>query len=112
MRKIREILRLKFSGLSPRQIAASLGHALSTIQECLRRAAQAQLSWPLPDELDDERLEALLYAPQPRVIEIPLPDFAHIQRELTRPSVTRLLLWQEYKAQHPNGLQYTAFCVQ
>jgi transposase len=24
--------------------------------------------------------------------------------------VTRLLLWQEYKAQHPEGLQYSAFC--
>ncbi len=61
MRKIREILRLRFSGLSPRQIAESIGSALSTIQECLRRAAQAKLSWPLPDEFDDERLETLLY---------------------------------------------------
>ena len=51
MRKIREILRLKFSGLSPRQIAASVGSALSTIQECLRRAVAAGLGWPLPDEL-------------------------------------------------------------
>jgi transposase len=41
-----------------------------------------------------------------------LPDFAHVQRELSRPGVTRYLLWQEYKAQHPEGLQYTAFCVQ
>ena len=112
MRKIREILRLRFAGLSPRQIAASLGHALSTIQECLRRAAQASLSWPLPEDLDDARLEALLYPKQPRAIEIPAPDFAQIQRELSRPGVTRLLLWQEYKAQHPDGLQYTAFCVQ
>jgi transposase len=112
MRKIREILRLKFAGFSPRQIAASLGHALSTIQECLRRAAQASLSWPLPQDLDDARLEALLYPKQPRAIEIPAPQFAQIQRELSRPGVTRLLLWQEYKAQHPEGLQYTAFCVQ
>lgn len=33
MRKIREILRLRFAGLSPRQIAASIGSALSTIHE-------------------------------------------------------------------------------
>jgi transposase len=112
MRKIREILRLRFSGLSPRQIAASIGSALSTIQECLRRAAQASLSWPLPDELDDERLEALLYPQKPRVDGIVLPDFTHVQRELSRPGVTRMLLWQEYKAEHPDGLQYTAFCIQ
>lgn len=113
MRKIREILRLKFAaGLSPRQIAASVGSALSTVQECLRRALLAGLSWPLPDDLEDARLEALLYPARLLAIAVPLPDFAHIQRELSRRGVTRLLLWQEYKAQHPQGLQYTAFCVQ
>jgi transposase len=113
MPKIREILRLKFAaGLSPRQIAVSLGHALSTIQECLRRAAQASVGWPLPQELGDEHLAALLYPVKPRVDEVVLPDFAQAHRELSRPGVTRMLLWQEYKAQHPEGLQYTAFCIQ
>jgi transposase len=112
MRKIREILRLKFAGLSPRQIAASVGSALSTIQECLRRAVAARVGWPLPDELDDAQLEALLYPLKPHSDAIPPPDFAHVQRELSRPGVTRYLLWQEYKAQQPDGLQYTAFCVQ
>jgi transposase len=111
MRKIREILRLKFTGLSPRKIAASVGTALSTIQECLRRTSQASLSWPLPDELDDERIEALLYPQKPREDAAVLPDFAHVQRELARPGMTRMLLWQEYKAEHPDGLQYTAFCI-
>lgn len=49
--------------------------------------------------MDEARLEALLYPARPLAIEIPLPDFAHIQRELSRRGVTRLLLWQEYKAQ-------------
>lgn len=56
MRRIREILRLKAAGLSPRQIAASVGSALSTVQECLRRVSGAGLSWPLPDEMDDVRI--------------------------------------------------------
>jgi transposase len=111
MRKIREILRLRSTGLSPRRIAASVGAALSTIQECLRRAAQAGLSWPVPDEFDDERIEALLYPQKPREDAVALPDFAHVQRELSPPDVTRMLLWQEYKAEHPDGLQYTAFCI-
>ena len=112
MRKIREILRLRAAGLSPRQIADSVGSALSTVQGCLRRALAVELSWPLPAELDDAGLEARLYAPKPRTDEIPLPDFAHVHRELSRPGVTRMLLWQEYKAQQRQGLQYTAFCVQ
>lgn len=41
---------------------------------------------------------------------VALPDLAHIQRELSRPGLTRLLLWQEYKAQYPDDLQYSAFC--
>ena len=111
MRKIREILRLKCSGLSPRQIALSVGAALSTVQECVRRAARASIAWPLPDELDDARLESLLYPPACRADAAVLPDFTYVQRELSRPGVTRLLLWQEYKAHHPQGLQYTAFCI-
>lgn len=46
IRKIREILRLRFAaGLSPRQVAASVGNALSTIQECLRRPCPISPGW-------------------------------------------------------------------
>jgi len=111
MRKIRELLRLKFDlGLSIHKIAASLSIARSTVTECLRRAAAAGISWPLPQEFDDGQLEARLYPKKPPAPNVPMPDFAHLQRELSRPGVTRLLLWQEYKAQHPEGLQYSAFC--
>ncbi|MET0986464.1 MAG: IS21 family transposase, partial [Steroidobacteraceae bacterium] len=82
----------------------------STVSECLTRAEAAGLSWPLPAELDDAQLEARLYPIKPTPSAIPLPDLAYLQRELARPGVTRRLLWQEYKAQHPEGLQYSAFC--
>ena len=50
VRKIREVLRLKSEArLSDRQIAAVLGSARSTVQECLKRARTAGLSWPLTD---------------------------------------------------------------
>jgi transposase len=44
------------------------------------------------------------------VADYPLPDFAAVHVELARKGVTRWLLWSEYKATHPDGLQYTAFC--
>src|SRR5262245_39914088 len=111
MRKIRELLRLKFAlGLSDRKIAASLSVARSTAKECLRRAEAAGIGWPVPPELDDAQLEERLYPVKPPIIEVPWPDFAHVHRELSRPGVTRQLLWQEYKAQQREGLQYSAFC--
>jgi transposase len=113
MRKIREVLRLKAEArLSDRQIATAVGASRSTVQECLRRCREAGISWPPPTELDDAALIARLYRRDPRPSSVPLPDCAHVHRELAHRGVTRLLLWQEYKSEHPDGLQYTAFCIQ
>jgi len=111
MRTIKEVLRLKLScGLGRRAIANSCGIAKSTVIEYLRRAEKAGLSWPLPAELDDAALENLLFPPvvvsdAPR----PLPAWEGIHRELARKSVTLTLLWDEYKAQYPDGYQYSYF---
>lgn len=111
MRTIKEVLRLKWScGLNRQAISKSCGVAKSTIDEYTKRAKQAGLSWPLPDDLDDTALENLLYPPvivldSPR----PLPVWADIHRELARKSVTLMLLWDEYKAQYPDGFQYSHF---
>ncbi len=111
MRTIKEVLRLKWScGLGRRAIAKSCGIAKSTVIEYLRRAEKASLSWPLPAELDDAALEHLLFPPvilsdSPR----PLPVWEDVHRELARKSVTLTLLWDEYKAQYPDGYQYSFF---
>jgi transposase len=42
----------------------------------------------------------------------PLPDWAEVHRALKRKGVTLALLWQEYKAVHSEGLQYSWFCEQ
>lgn len=111
MRKIREVLRLKFeAGLSDSAIARSIGAARSTVQECWRRAKEAGLGWPLPTALDEAALQARLYRREAPSARTPIPDFAKLQNELKRPGVTRLLLWQEYKAAHPDGWQYSVFC--
>ena len=61
MRDAREIIRLKVSGVSTREIGRRLGVARSTIQETLKRAA-AGLAWPLAEDITDEALEAALFA--------------------------------------------------
>ena len=110
VRKIREVLRLQAAGVSEREIAAATGCVRSTVQLCLKRAAAAGIGWPLPDGLDDAALQARLYLQAPAVGSRPTPDFAELHRELSRKGVTRMLLWQEYKARHPDGWQYSVFC--
>jgi transposase len=112
MREIREVLRLCHeAGLSERQIAGSLRIAASTVHRYLDRAGRAGLGWPLPDELDDQALERVLFpaTPPPRAPRTP-PDFAWVHRELRRKGVTLQLLWMEYKQAHPDGYQYSQFC--
>ena len=40
----------------------------------------------------------------------PLPEWTEVHRELRRRDVTLALLWEEYKAVHPQRLQYSRFC--
>ena len=56
MRKIKEVLRLKFEvGLGLRARSCSIG--LGTAHEYLQRAEAAKMTWPLGPEWDDDRLE-------------------------------------------------------
>jgi transposase len=114
MRKIHEILRLHYEhGLSGRQIASSCQIARSTVGEYIKRATAAGLTWPLPAELDDERLSRLLFC-APDSEQEPsthLPDMAYLHKELRRDKgVTLQLLWEEYKQSDPSGYQYSQFC--
>jgi transposase len=113
MRKINEVLRLRFElKRSHRQIARSIGAASSTVAEYLRRFGEAGLVWPLSASLSEAELEAKLFPPAPSVAaaERAEPDWAALHREMRRPSVTLMLLWQEYRANHPQGFAYSWFC--
>lgn len=114
MRKITEILRLTHeAGLSQRRVAQALNLGLGTVSNYLKRAQQAQLSWPLPHDLDERTLGRLLFPTQPitgqrRFSE---PDYPAVHEELKRKGVTKQLLWQEYREQHPDdGYSYAQFC--
>ncbi len=113
MRKIRDVLRLKFeNGLSNRRIAHSCHISRATVKDYLTRFQSSGLSWPLPDELDEQALEQHLFATpeKARKSERITPDWQHIHKNLSRPGVTLNLLWQEYKAGCPDGYQYSYFC--
>jgi transposase len=115
MRKIKEVLRLKYDlGLKHRQIARSCSIGLGTVHDYLTRAGAAGISWPLPDGWDDEQVEAALYGAEPTHARQPQrtpPDFSALHEERQKNKhVTVQLLWEEYRAANPDGYQYSRFC--
>ena len=114
MRRVREILRLKYEfAASDRAIAVSIGVARSTVRLCLDRVSSAGLVWPLPRTLTDSGLEALLFAPRgskPGNRYRDEPDWTHVHHELRRPGVTLQLLWEEYREARPQGYAYSRWC--
>jgi len=117
MRKIKEILRLRLLGgiAGARRIGLAVGCGKTAVAECLRRAVAAGLTdWAAVEALDETALEQRLYPAKcgvrlPR--QRPVPDWARIREELARRDhqVTLALLWTEYKAEHPDGYQYSQF---
>ena len=114
MRKIKEVIRLKFEAdLSHERIAAATGVSKGAVTKYLRRAREVALGWPLPEEaMDDAQLEALLFPrTAPQVTRHAEPDFAHLHQELKRKGVTLQLLWEEYATAHPGqAYRYSQFC--
>lgn len=114
MRKIREVLRLRYEvGLGVHQIAMSCSAGHTAVAGYLKRAEAAGLRWPLPEGMDDARLERLLFPPPPLIAsgERHMPVWAEVHTELRRKGVTLALLWEEYRAEHPrDSYQYSRFC--
>ena len=107
MRRIRLLLALHFSaGASTRAIGQELGIAPSTVREYLARAAAAGIGWPLGADVTDESLMARLFVNAGVRAGARFhaePDWAALVLELKRPAVNLMILWDEYRAVHPDG---------
>jgi transposase len=115
MRKLKEILRLKFGcSLSHRQIAKSLSVSSSIVSVYSTRAASLGIvSRPLPEKWDDETLQRAFFKKQPQPKKYALPDWSVIHQELRSKTMTLLLLWEEYADRHAEGdYSYNHFCRQ
>jgi transposase len=115
MRRIKEVLRLRFGlGLRQDQIARSCAIAQASVHRYLERATAAGLSWPLPEDCDDQRLNELLFPArpqQPLPTKRPAVDFGAVQQQLqTHKHLTLQLVWEEYRETHPAGYGYSRFC--
>ena len=90
MNDIKDILRQRHGlGLTGDRIAAANGVSACTVSHVLERAAAAGLSWPLPDDLDDDELRARLYPPPGRHSRHAQPDWDAVIEELNAPRKRR-----------------------
>ncbi len=114
MRKIKEVLRLKFSvGLGLRAIARNCSIGLGIVHEYLQRAETAGVTWPLGEDWDKDRLETALFGgpARARPAVLPMPDFAGLHQQHQRhPHLTQQLPWEEYRQANPDGYRYCRFC--
>jgi transposase len=117
MRKLREVLRLRFElHLGYQQIGRSCAIGVSTVCKYLKRAEAAGVTWPLPEGWDDARVEAALFPRTAAPAKVQTasrsqPDFAAMHEQLRQHRhLTLQLLWEEYRQASPEGYRYSRFC--
>ena len=116
MRKLREVMRLRFElHLGYQQIGRSCAIGVSTVCKYLQRAEAAGVTWPLPEGWDEAQLEAALFPKalpaKPQSPVRTLPDFAWVHEQLRQHRhLTLQLLWEEYRQANPDGYRYSRFC--
>ena len=79
MRKIKEVLRLRFElGLGQREIARACVISQGAVHNYLKKVAAAGITWPLPEGWDERRVEQAMFgeqSPVERSHERALPNF-------------------------------------
>jgi transposase len=115
MTKVKRIVQLKVEGFTKNKISQNLGIHRKTLDDYLFKleltgnSFQDLLSWKEDD------LASLVFDTN----NIRLPDsrlkdlegrFSSIVQQLSRPGVTKRLLWEEYRMSNPDGYGYSQFC--
>ncbi len=95
MRKLKEILRLKYGcKLSNRQIANSLFVSPSIVSRYACKSAELGIThWPLYYKWDDHTLQKAFFKTIPRLKGFTIPKWSLVQQELRPKTMTLLLLW-------------------
>jgi len=114
MRNLKEILKLiNKCTFSYREIGRVCGCSERTVRRVRDAAINAGITWPLPENMDDNALVEKMYGTNTtQRTNISLePDVKELVKEMVKTKhVTMKLLHEEYKVQNPSGIGYTQFC--
>lgn len=114
MSKIKQLLRLHKQGASKKAIARNLEISKNTVK--LYLAKLANIDQPVGSLLllDDHELEAKFHGGNPAYKDERFGYFKtqlqYLTAELNRTGVNKMLLWEEYLLQQPDGYSYSQFC--
>ncbi len=115
MRKIKEVLRLRWlSKLTFEKISDSCVISQTAARDYVTRARSASLNWDAVQAIDEEGLEALLFPNRSsggNGQKLAGMNFADFHMNLRKKSVTKLLLWHEYRERNPAGYSYSQLCL-
>ena len=113
MSKLRKVLQLSLNGKSKKFISNYLNLSRNTVKKYLIELNALNLSIEDIKKLSDLDLEKLFIERLPVVQsarEAALYKFfPYMEKELKKTGVTRMIIWQEYLAKHPDGFRRTQF---
>jgi len=93
-------------------VTAATGVGKTAAAEYVARAKAIGITWPIAPEIDDAELERRLFVPagfhdgKARSE----PDWPKVHEELKRRAVTLTILWEEHRAECPDGHGYSQYC--
>jgi len=120
MHQIRRVIEFYLQGHGIRQIERLSGISRNTVRDYLRKLQlQSQSLGDLLNLADDDLLKIVQVDAADknlggRIVEeryaVIEQRLEYYKSELSRRGVTRQLLWQEYRQDHPDGYSYSQFC--
>jgi transposase len=111
MSKIRRIVQLYLNGeQSIRTLSKICNCARGAVETVVKAIKLNDLTYAQIKDSNDSELEKIIYPEKIiKVAEKPTLDFEYLEKELSKPHVTRMTLWREHKAMYPNGYERSRF---
>lgn len=114
MSRLRKVLKLHSQGKSKSFISNYLKLSRNTVKKYINQFIRLTITIEDLEQMDDVQLEELFIKTQQEELSPKLKTlyalFPYAEKELKKTGVTKLLLWEEYKQKHPDGVQSTQFC--
>lgn len=112
MARLKKFLKLSLEGKSQRQIRELTGMSRNTITKYREVFNKHPLTQRELIKMSDKELYSIVYPVSEDKAEHDMlySLFPRMDVQLSRVGVTKLILWEQYKEDYPDGVQYSQFC--